>query len=103
GRLVAIPCFLLASSLVALLAVQPIEQAGAAPAPVPKPPAVEVVFCLDTTGSMTGLIDAAKGRIWAICNQILNGRPMPELKVGLVAFRDKGDEYVTRVYDLRDD
>lgn len=74
-----------------------------APAPLPKPVAVEVVFCVDTTGSMTGLIDAAKSKIWAICNQMLNGRPMPMLKVGLVAFRDKGDEYVTKVYDLRDD
>ena len=74
-----------------------------APAPLPKPVAVEVVFCLDTTGSMTGMIDGAKSKIWAICNQMLNGRPMPILKVGLVAFRDKGDEYVTKVFDLRDD
>jgi len=77
--------------------------AEAAPAPVPKPVVVEVVFCLDTTGSMTGLIEGAKSKVWAICNQILNGRPMPNLRVGLVAFRDKGDEYVTKVYDLRDD
>ena len=52
---------------------------------------------------MSGLIDGAKSKVWSICNQILNGRPMPTLKVGLVAFRDKGDEYVTKVYDLRDD
>src|SRR5205807_1170091 len=32
-------------------------------------PHVEVVFCLDTTSSMTGLIDAAKQKIWAISNQ----------------------------------
>jgi hypothetical protein len=75
----------------------------AAPAPIQRRPAVEVVFCLDTTGSMSGLIEGAKTKIWAICNQILNGRPTPNLKVGLVAFRDKGDEYITRVYDLRDD
>jgi hypothetical protein len=75
----------------------------AAPAPVYHRPAVEVVFCLDTTGSMSGLIDGAKTKIWSICNQFLSGRPTPELKVGLVAFRDKGDEYITKVYDLRDD
>lgn len=74
-----------------------------APAPPPKKPSVEVVFCLDTTGSMSGLLEGAKLKIWSICNQILNGRPMPTLKVGLVAFRDKGDDYVTKVYDLRDD
>ena len=49
------------------------------------------------------MIEGAKSKIWSICNQILNGRPMPMLKVGLVAFRDKGDEYVTKVFDLRDD
>src|SRR5262245_57748801 len=68
-----------------------------------KQPAVEVVFCLDTTGSMGGLIEAAKQKIWAICNQIAAGKPTPRLKVGLVAFRDRGDAYVTKVYDLTDD
>jgi Mg-chelatase subunit ChlD len=80
-----------------------INRAAAAPAPVQRKPVVEVVFCLDTTGSMTGLIGGAKTKIWSICNLILNGRPTPDLKVGLVAFRDKGDEYITKVYDLRDD
>src|ERR1041384_493409 len=75
----------------------------AAPAARKAKPAVEVVFCLDTTGSMSGLIEGAKSKIWSICNQILNGRPMPNLKVGLVAFRDKGDDYITKVYDLRED
>jgi Mg-chelatase subunit ChlD len=68
-------------------------------------PNVEVVFCLDTTGSMGGLIAAAKQKIWSICNQIAGGKPTPNLKVGLVAYRDRGpkEEYVTRVYDLTDD
>lgn len=66
-------------------------------------PKVEVVFCLDTTGSMGGLIEAAKQKIWAICNQIASGKPTPDLKVGLVAYRDKRDAYVTRVYDLSAD
>src|SRR5919109_135242 len=87
--------------------------AGAAPLPPPraargapsaeKKPQVEVVFCLDTTGSMGGLIEAAKQKIWSISNQIAGGKPTPDLKVGLVAYRDKGDAYVTRVYDLSDD
>lgn len=66
-------------------------------------PRVEVVFCLDTTGSMGGLIDGAKQKIWSLCNQIAGGKPTPELKVGLVAYRDRGDEYVTKVFDLTDD
>jgi von Willebrand factor type A domain len=64
---------------------------------------VEVVFCLDTTGSMGGLLDGAKKKIWAICNQIAGGGPTPSLRVGLVAYRDKGDDYVTKVFDLSRD
>src|SRR5829696_1825081 len=71
--------------------------------PEVKKPKVEVVFCLDTTGSMGGLIDGAKAKIWAICNQIASGKPTPDLKVGLVAYRDRGDEYVTKVFDPTDD
>jgi len=66
-------------------------------------PEVEVVFCLDTTGSMGGLINAAKQKIWAISNQIAAGNPTPRVKVGLVAYRDRGDQYVTKTFDLTDD
>src|SRR5919202_2877314 len=73
------------------------------PEPKAKRPRVEVVFCLDTTGSMGGLIDGAKRKVWSICNQIAGGKPTPDLRVGLVAYRDRGDDYVTKVYDLTDD
>src|SRR5262245_59143098 len=79
---------------------------SAAPAVKEKPkarPKVEVVFCLDTTGSMTDLLQGAKDKIWSICNQIAGGKPTPDLKVGLVAYRDKGDKYITKVYELSDD
>jgi Mg-chelatase subunit ChlD len=66
-------------------------------------PEVEVVFCLDTTGSMSGLIDAAKKKIWAISNQIVSGTPTPKVKVGLLAYRDRGDEYITKIVPLTDD
>jgi Mg-chelatase subunit ChlD len=68
----------------------------------PERPQVEVVFCIDTTGSMGGLIEAAKQKVWAICNQIAGGKPTPDLKVGLVAYRDRGDAYITKVFDLTD-
>src|SRR5271155_6139328 len=92
---------------VAGLALSPSDLRGAAapagPGAVGKAaPKVEVVFCLDTTGSMGGLIEGAKVKIWAICNQIASGKPSPDLKVGLVAFRDKGDDYITKVFDLTD-
>src|SRR3989442_13606141 len=83
-----------------LLSLAAADEPARKPAPRPE---VEVVFCLDTTGSMGGLIDAAKQKIWAICNQIAGGKPNPNLKVGLVAFRDRGDQYITKVIDLTED
>jgi von Willebrand factor type A domain len=66
-------------------------------------PRVEVVFALDTTGSMSGLIDGAKRKIWSIAQFIAQGQPKPDVRIGLVAYRDVGDAYVTRFYDLSDD
>lgn len=68
-----------------------------------KRPQVEVVFVLDTTGSMGGLIEGAKKKIWSIAGEIARGKPSPDLRVGLVAYRDKGDAYVTKVTALTED
>ncbi len=66
-------------------------------------PRVEVAFVLDSTGSMGGLIEGAKKKIWSIANAIADSRPRPDLKIGLISYRDLGDEYVTKRYDLTDD
>ena len=66
-------------------------------------PKVEVVFVLDTTGSMGNLIAAAKEKIWSIASTMSSAQHAPEIKMGLVAYRDRGDAYVTRVVDLSDD
>jgi Mg-chelatase subunit ChlD len=63
-------------------------------------PRMEVVFVLDTTGSMSGLIAGAKQKIWAIANKLKSAQPTPEIRFGLVGYRDRGDEYVTRVFGL---
>ena len=66
-------------------------------------PRVEVAFVLDTTGSMGGLIQAAKEKIWSIASNLASAQPAPEIRMGLVAYRDRGDAYVTRVIDLSED
>src|SRR6201988_5553230 len=76
------------------------SQAAAVAAPRPR---VEVAFVLDTTGSMGGVIDSAKRRIWSIARRIGEGQPRPDLRIALVGYRDQGDEYVTRVHDLTGD
>ncbi|MBK8011887.1 MAG: VWA domain-containing protein [Deltaproteobacteria bacterium] len=63
-------------------------------------PQIEVAFVLDTTGSMGGLLEGAKQKIWSLASRIAMGRPTPRLRVGLVAYRDRGDEYVAKVYPM---
>jgi hypothetical protein len=61
------------------------------------------VFVLDTTGSMSGLIQTAKEKIWSIATTMASARQTPEIRIGLVAYRDRGDAYVTKIVDLSDD
>lgn len=68
-----------------------------------EPPKVDVVFALDTTGSMGGLIRGAKRKIWSMANQIISGQPRPDVRIGLIGYRDRGDSYVTRRYALTED
>lgn len=63
---------------------------------------LEMVFVLDTTGSMGGLIDGAKQRIWGIVNGVMQ-TSHASVRIGLVAYRDRGDAYVTKVLPLTDD
>ena len=64
---------------------------------------IEVVFVLDTTSSMSGLIETAKEKIWSIATTLAQAEQSPEIQMGLVAFRDRGDAYVTDVVDLSSD
>ena len=73
------------------------------PTQVNEQPKVEVVFVLDTTGSMSGLIAAAKDKIWAIANTLATTKPTPYIKLGLIGYRDRRDAYITKRFDLSDD
>jgi hypothetical protein len=66
-------------------------------------PVVEVGFVLDATGSMGPLIESAKRKIWSIATSIVDANPDAEVRMGLVAYRDIGDEYVTKVFPLTTD
>ncbi len=84
---------------------KPLIQAGTVIVTPPPPRAgrIEVAFVLDTTGSMSGLIDGAKQKIWAIANQMASAQGSPEIRLALIGYRDRGDAYVTSVHDLSDD
>ena len=64
---------------------------------------LEMVFVVDTTGSMGGLIEGAKQKIWSIVNDVMQKKDHPSVKIGLVAYRDNGDAYITQVTPLTDD
>jgi Mg-chelatase subunit ChlD len=66
-------------------------------------PTIEVAFVLDTTGSMGGLIEGAKRKIWSIATAIVDSNPDADIRMGLVAYRDIGDDYVTRKVELTRD
>jgi hypothetical protein len=66
-------------------------------------PVVEVAFVLDTTGSMGPLIESAKRKIWSIATAIVDANPQAKIRMGLVAYRDIGDDYVTKTFALTTD
>ena len=66
-------------------------------------PTVEVAFVLDTTGSMGGLLEGAKQKIWSIATSVVDSNPDADIRIGLVAYLDIVDEYVTKTFDLTTD
>jgi len=82
--------------------------ANVSPDPVVQAPktngrTVDIVFAVDTTGSMGGLLDGAKRTVWSIANQVREIEKDANLRIGLVAYRDLGDTYVTKDFALTDD
>ncbi len=70
---------------------------------LPVAPRIDVVFTLDATGSMADEIEPVKEKIRELVAEIAAGTPTPDVRFGLVAYRDRGDEYVTRVFPLTRD
>jgi Mg-chelatase subunit ChlD len=70
--------------------------------PLQRQATIELLFVLDTTGSMGGMLEGAKAKIWGIVNDVLQqrGNANATIRVGLVAYRDRGDAYVTRITPL---
>ncbi len=82
------------------LPFQPHQETTAEPLNPQNEKYIDVVFVLDTTGSMGGLIQAAKEKIWSIASTMASAQNKPHIRMGLVAYRDRGDNYVTQTVDL---
>lgn len=61
---------------------------------------LDVLILIDTTGSMNDEINELKQNINAIALQIGNLPAQPDLRVGMVTYRDWDDDYLTRLYEF---
>lgn len=87
---------LAASAVAAALVVQPLHPGPGDPVAadpvvvdVPAPSAardVDLVICLDTSGSMDQLLDSARARLWDIVNEVTQREPDARVRVGLVSY-----------------
>lgn len=64
---------------------------------------LDLAFVLDTTGSMSGELAEAKNRVRQLSEALAAARPDETVRIGVVAYRDQGDAYVTQVSPLSED
>lgn len=68
----------------------PVERALKSPLPV------DIVFLMDTTGSMQDEIDGLKDAIFSIHSRLIHSNEKIDLRFGLVQYRDRGDKYLVQ-------
>jgi hypothetical protein len=59
---------------------------------------LDVVLIIDASDSMQFVIDSVKGRLLKLITSLRS--MVPTSRIGIVAYRDKGDEFVTKWMDL---
>jgi len=47
---------------------------------------VDVVIALDVSGSMSGLIESAKQRLWDVVNELGRAQPQPNLRIAIMSY-----------------
>ncbi len=69
------------------LCLSMIPTTHAAPAPAAKAQTdIDVVVCLDVSGSMNGLVESARAKLWDIVNNLGKIKPTPNLRVSLYSY-----------------
>ena len=64
---------------------------------------LDLLFLLDATGSMSDEIDQIKSTLLSISSRISDLPSDTDLRFGMVAYRDRGDDFVTRTYHFEPD
>ena len=62
---------------------------------------LEVAFIIDATGSMGGEINRLKETVTQIAERVV--QPGVRLRLGAVAYRDRGDDYTTQAFNFTED
>lgn len=74
------------------------------PSPAPSQSVrLDILFLIDTTGSMADEIQQLKDNIQSIASQIAALPSRPEVRFAMTIYRDRGDEYLTRTFDFTPD
>ena len=61
---------------------------------------LDVLFLLDSTGSMADEINKIKSTLLSISHRVADLPSSPDLRFAMVSYRDRDDDYVTRIYDF---
>ena len=64
-------------------------------------PTIDMVFAIDCSGSMGGVIETAKQKVWDIVNEVARAKPSPRLRIGLLGYGNGNASW--RKFDLSDD
>jgi Mg-chelatase subunit ChlD len=72
-------------------------------APPPPRARLDLVFLVDATGSMGDEIDKLKATLRTITAEVANLPSRPDICLGLVAYRDRGDAFLLRSHDFTND
>ncbi|MEE2903792.1 MAG: vWA domain-containing protein [Myxococcota bacterium] len=64
---------------------------------------LDIAFVLDTTGSMSKELREVKEKVGVIADSLKKTRPNQTVRIGVVAYRDVTDEYVTKFSPLSSD
>ncbi|RYF14987.1 MAG: VWA domain-containing protein [Comamonadaceae bacterium] len=72
-------------------------------APAPARARLDLVFLVDATGSMGDEIDKLKASLRAITAEVASLPSRPDICLGLVAYRDRGDAFLLRSHDFTND
>jgi hypothetical protein len=86
--------------------LRPGDDVVRAPGVRPRTPAgvaLDMALVVDTTGSMADEVDRLRSTLRSVVARVAAHPARPDVRIGVVAYRDVGDAYVTRPFDFTRD